>query len=385
VREALAAWRGAIGVVVGSCACIFAGLEWNLAELVGLGIGGIAIVAFSVATGTRRSSLAVRRSLAADRVVAGEATTLLVEVTNDGRWPSRPVVGVDFDGWQQREFAIPPLAGGATHRVEVAVSAGRRGIYSTGPTRIEGSDPFRLVGSARREGGTSTLVVHPRVHAVPPLSIASRLDPEGLGSDVSPNGSESFHALRDYDRGDDHRLIHWRSSARRGQLVVRQFVDVWIPEQVVVLDDRQAVHTSESFELAVEIAASVLVAAAGARWPVTLVLTDGRLARQTTSGLRPNLVLDRLAGCVPGGTRSLDRAITEVRRMPTARAVVLVTGSTPADQLVGFHTGLGRLRRRTIVRAAPDAAIAGARGERELELIDVSSPGDFVERWRRLR
>ena len=86
---------------------------------------------------------------------------------------------------------------------------------------------------------------------------------EGPSSDTSPQGNITFHRLRDYVAGDDLRLVHWRSSARAGKLVVKHNVDTSQPYSVVLLDLRPGRYTAESFESAVDVAASVLVAGVG--------------------------------------------------------------------------------------------------------------------------
>ena len=87
----------------------------------------------------------------------------------------------------------------------------------------------------------------------------------------------AFHRLREYVPGDDLRLVHWRSSARSGRLVVKHNVDTSQPFSVVLLDVRPGGYTAESFESAIDVAASVLVSSAAGKAPVELRLTDATL------------------------------------------------------------------------------------------------------------
>src|SRR4029450_8403489 len=84
--------------------------------------------------------------------------------------------------------------------------------------------------------------------------------------DRVPHGSITFAALREYVVGDDLRHVHWRTSARVGELMVREHVDTSLPRVVLLLDDRAGAHIvgaegEATFESVCEAAASVLVAA----------------------------------------------------------------------------------------------------------------------------
>lgn len=379
-------WRAALVVAAVSLSLVAAGWWSGLGELVGFGVAGVAIAVVSILSGSRQPSLRATRTLLPEHVGVGETAELSVTVTNPGRLTTRPLVGIDFDGLQEREFRLPSLRPGGTHRESIRVAAERRGVYETGPTRVEGSDPFRLVRSTQPIGRPSSLVVHPRIHKVRPLAHANVAAPEGHGSEVSPNGTESFHALRDYVRGDDHRHIHWRSVARRGQLVVRQFVDIWVPEQVVVLDDRAEVHDLESFELALEIAASLLVAGSKQGWPTTLVRAGGSVARCGPSAGPPGAVLGELARCQPDPQpTALHHAATAVRRLRNARTVVLVTGAAAVSELVSFDSALQRLPRRIVVRIPQPGQNLAPGALAGIELLEVADIDEFLDRWRRLR
>ena len=135
-------------------------------------------------------------------------------------------------------------------------------------------DPFDLFRVSRRHGRTERIWVYPRVLGFHPLPAGQTRHLEGPSSDTSPQGNITFHRLRDYVVGDDLRLVHWRSSARTGTLVVKHNVDTSQPYSVVVLDQRPGRYTEEAFESAVDVAASVLVASSANKAPVELRLTD---------------------------------------------------------------------------------------------------------------
>ena len=118
-----------------------------------------------------------------------------------------------------------------------------------------------LVNLMRREivqTGTQTLWVHPRVVALRPLPVGYAKDLEGPTSDASPAGDVAFHALREYELGDDHRHIHWMSTARTGTLMVRHYVDNRRPNVTVVVDTNVESYIDPAgFDTAIEIAASL--------------------------------------------------------------------------------------------------------------------------------
>jgi uncharacterized protein (DUF58 family) len=155
---------------------------------------------------------------------------------------------------------------------------------------------------------------------------------EGQSSDTSPQGNITFHRLRDYVVGDDLRLVHWRSSARTGRLVVKHNVDTSQPYTVVMLDQRPGQYTAESFESAVDVAASVLVTSAANKAPVELRLTDGTIVggprlRDVTP------LIDHLTGVQPDAEGDLKARLLALRRARGGTSLVVVTGVLEQDDL----------------------------------------------------
>ena len=133
---------------------------------------------------------------------------------------------------------------------------------------------------------TQTLWVHPRVAALRPLPVGFAKDLEGPTSDASPAGDVAFHALREYELGDDHRHIHWMSTARTGTLMVRHYVDNRRPNLTVVVDTEIDSYRSErQFDLAIEVAASLGVSSMLHGQPVAVWLDrDGRHRPEPPAG-----------------------------------------------------------------------------------------------------
>ena len=130
-------------------------------------------------------------------------------------------------------------------------------------------------------------------------------DLEGMPSDRVSMSDLAFHALREYVPGDDLRHVHWRSSARAGELLVRQYHDTRRNHATVVLDaDPAAYRSDEEYELGVSVAASLIMCAAREEYDVSLVC-----GREQLTALPAGAVLDatcrvraRAPGCrVAGG------------------------------------------------------------------------------------
>jgi hypothetical protein len=151
----------------------------------------------------------------------------------------------------------------------------RRGVVPVGPLRVTRGDPLGLVSLSRGYGDTANVWVHPRIHLLRavPAGLTRSLDGR---IDKVPHGTITFDSLREYVVGDELRRVHWRSSAKVGQLMVREQLDTSEPTIVVLLDDRAAAHPDpESFEVACEAAASVIAAAVREDLPVGLHLVTG--------------------------------------------------------------------------------------------------------------
>lgn len=163
---------------------------------------------------------------------------------------------------------------------------------------------------------------------------------EGPSSDTSPQGNITFHRLREYVAGDDLRLVHWRSSARAGKLLVKHNVDTSQPYTVVIFDQRPSLYTEQSFEYAVDVAASVVVASGVNKAPVELRLTDGTVMggpriREATP------LIDHLTGVHSDPEGSLQSHLLALRRSRGGTSLVVVTGELDPSDLP-YVAGLRR-------------------------------------------
>ncbi len=260
-------------------ALLAGGRLFGVFELVILGVAVAGVLA-AAAVWVRliRLRLGVARRLEPLRVHAGNPARVELAVTNDaGR--RTPVLHLHdpVTGTRGASLLVAPLLGRSSVRAAYLLPSERRGVLQVGPLRVTVSDPFGLTASSTTTVGRSELIVYPRVEPLVGLDAASGRDASSSARQPSALGrtGDDFSGLRAYVVGDDLRRVHWPSTARRGELMIRQNETPWHERTTLVLDVRAAAHTAASFELAVSAAASVLSGAVHRGDQVRLVTTGG--------------------------------------------------------------------------------------------------------------
>ncbi len=306
------------------------GVFGNFAELQLLGALCVIVLLLALLVVRLPSRVRARLELRPGRTMSGETSGGLLEVTNVGALPmGSTVVEIEVDHRVNRPpiaLRVPQLAVGASAATEFVVPALPRGVLRIGPARMRRTDPLGLAVSRATWAAPVDLFVRPRMVAIDALGIGFVRDLEGTPSDEISMSDLAFHALREYVRGDDLRHVHWRSSARTGELHVRQYHDTRRSHVVVLVDDRVEAYSGRAeFELAMSIAASVLVRFAQDDFSLTFAC-----GREQVSG-PTGPVLD--ACCLAAMARASDGAdlMYAARRAahhaPDASQLVIVTGS----------------------------------------------------------
>lgn len=217
-----------------------------------------------------------------DRVVAGEELEASLAVTNAGRRAALPAVLDISVGPGLVEAHIPFLRSGAHHTESLSIAASRRGIITVGPLTIGRGDPLGIMQRDFTWPDVQQVYVHPATVAVPSTSAGLLRDLEGATTKTIVDSDLSFHAIRDYAHGDSRRHIHWRSTAKTGHLMVRQYEETRRSRIALVLDlDPAQYSTDDEFEVAVSTAASLGLQA----------VRDGRELIVTTSAEVPEHAL----------------------------------------------------------------------------------------------
>jgi uncharacterized protein (DUF58 family) len=177
-------------------------------------------------------------------------------------------------------FVLQGLGGAWDRTVSYPVRSDIRGRYVVGPVVARLADPFGLVERRRPIGGTAQLTVTPRVVPLPAVPLTGGW--QGAGEhrpQAFASGSAEDVSVREYRRGDDLRRVHWRSSARIGELMVRREEQPWEAHATVLLDNRRLAHRGQgpasSLEAAVTAAASVAVHLEQHGYTVQLCTADG--------------------------------------------------------------------------------------------------------------
>jgi uncharacterized protein (DUF58 family) len=342
-----------------------------VARLLGVGelyvFGAVALGLVAVAAvyvRLTRLDLQVDRSVHPSRVHAGQVSRVEVRLRNLRRQDT-PVLRLrdPVTGTAGAELLVSPLDQGAMSTASYRLPTERRGIIEVGPLQVVVADPFGLAQATVRAAPKVEVTVFPRVEDVRPVPFTSGNDP--LAGLLHPHAlgrvGDDFYALRPYVVGDDLRRIHWPSTARHDELLVRQQEQPWQGRTTVLLDVRRAGHTSETLEAAVSVAASVITANSARRDLVRLATTDGADSGFGSGSTHVQALLEHLAVVQASGGASL-RAMLDLVQRDGQGALVVIVGQTASDELAATT----RLRQRfglvrfVRVDAPPDRARAGA-------------------------
>lgn len=374
------------GVVAFGCALLLG--QSDLVRVAGL-LALLPLVVLLVMS-SQRLHLTVSRATDPTRGSVGEEVEVRVEVANQA--PRRtPVLLFEDrlpDGLDAvTRVVLPPLRPGESARVQYRLRAARRGRFPVGPARLVGVEPFGMVERTWEATSRDELLVRPRTHRLATV-LPVRRNGRGGDSDLGGAGivGDPDLNVREYRDGDDLRRVHWPTTARRGELMVRPDQHPQDHNAVVVVDSRldgQRGHDeASSLEVLVSAAASVVLHAAELGQRVVL-LGDGQepapgshdTAHRDDADDDPvEDALDRLAVLRPTGPDSLASAVEHLPRFNPSMVVALLGEVGPEDveglagsareatraALVCVSTTWEQLSsaRRTVLQDRHDAAVA---------------------------
>lgn len=214
----------------------------------------VVCVPFLLGTHDYRLELVLDR----DRVVAGSEVQGRLDLVNRGRRASLPGV-VDIPiGTGLVEVHVPLLRGGHAHSQVIAIGTERRGVIDVGPMTVSRGDPIGILRREQRWPEVQRIHVHPVTIALPGTSAGLVRDLDGAPTGVLVDDDLSFHAVREYVRGDSQRHVHWKATAKTGRLMVRQYDESRHARIAVLLDvDLEEFASDDEFETAVSAAASL--------------------------------------------------------------------------------------------------------------------------------
>lgn len=336
----------AAGVALAACSLLLGQRDLLRAAvfLVTLPLAAVTIVART------RYRLTCARRLDPPRVEAGQPATVHLRLDNVSRLPS---------GVLLMEDALPYALGGRPRFVldKVEPRGGRdlsypvhsdvRGRFRVGPLSVRLSDPFGLCELSRSFTSTEQLTVTPVVSRLPAVRLGGDLAGGGevASRSVAASGTDDA-ATREYRHGDDLRRVHWRSTARVGELMVRSEEQPFQSRATLLLDGRAAAHRGDgpgsSFEWAVSAVASIGVGLARSGFALSLLREHGEALSPPGVPLTEGLLLDALATVAVGKKAGLDQATERLRHGGLGGVLVAVLGALDlpqAERLARLRTG----------------------------------------------
>ena len=360
---------------------LVAGRLLGTPELTTLGLcAGLLIAGAALWTRSRNAPVRLTRMIRPARVHVGGEARVDLELVATAASPQLTVTDSFEDGLRAARFLTPALDRAQRARAAYRIPTDRRGRFSIGPAVLGISDPFGLTVRVLQLHPVDEVTVRPRVHELrtttgAPGQRRTTARRRAVVPVASPAHDE-FLALRDYEVGDDLRRIHWRSSARFGELLVREDESAWQPRTILLLDNRAGAHSNQSYEAAIEAVASI-----GLRWlrsgrACEITTTAGHAIGQGHAGGVSNesRILDELAVLQPDRDGLLGPALARLRSSDRRGLFVVVTGSPPDLATFATLAGPGR----PVVLVACGDAIPSTTAN--VRIID-GRPGMLVHSW----
>ncbi|WP_084956664.1 DUF58 domain-containing protein [Thermoactinospora rubra] len=319
---------------------------------VGVFVASLPLLAAMVVARTRYR-LSCARRLSPGRIEAGGEATVTLRLENVTRLPTGLLLIEDTVPYAlgvRPRFVLDRVEARGIREIDYKVRSDLRGRFTIGPLAVRITDPFGLVELTRSFTIADTLVVTPQVVPLPHVRLSGEWSGGGDSRtrSVAAAGDDDV-APREYRQGDDLRRVHWRSTARYGELMVRREEQQWQSRGALLLDTRRVGHSGEgprsSFEVAVSAAASIGVHLAREGLGLRLVTDMGAepLAEGSSQAL-----LDTLAVVKPSVAYSLEIGVAALRQDGGDGLIVAVLGDLDPEEA----KALARLRRAGVTAVA---------------------------------
>jgi len=287
---------------------------------------------------------------------------------------------------EAKALAVPALAPGEQARLAGSFIPRRRGRLELAGFTLARPDPLGLVKSLARVEAPARVIALPRRYRLPEMVLPGRrkYQPGGVSLAVSVGDSEEFLALREYRPGDPLQRVHWKSFARTGKPIVREYQDEFFERHALVLDTAGPNGEDAAFEEAVALAASFVYTLDTHECLLDLLFVGGEV-RTYTAGrgqMQPAHLLEVLAGvgASDAGAFPALAAAVMARRATLSSVIVILLAWDEARRALVSGLRAGGLEVRTLLvrdeRAAPAAAPPG---------VVVLNPGRIEEGLARLR
>ncbi|HWL38372.1 MAG TPA: DUF58 domain-containing protein [Frankiaceae bacterium] len=295
-----------------------------------------------------RYRLSCTRTLVPGRLPVAHTAQVRLRLENVSRLPTSLLFVEDSLSYTlgaKPRFVLDRVEAGGKREVAYNVRSDVRGKFRVGPLTIRMADPFGLCELTRSFAAVDTLVVTP---------VVSPLPHTGLGGEWAGGGDtqarqvasagEDDASTREYRYGDDLRKVHWKSTARTGELMVRREEQPWQSRATLLLDTRANAHYGDgpgsSFEWSVAAAASIGVHLARHGYTLRFVTDTGIDLAGTTLSTAEAVLLDQLAVVEPTKRGSIPLMAARMNHGGGEGLLVAVCGTLNAEEAMA----LGRLR-----------------------------------------
>jgi uncharacterized protein (DUF58 family) len=315
---------------------VLAGLILGSAAMDSVGAMLICLPLFSAMTARRaRYQLRCDRHIIPPRVAPGNPARVTVRMENVSRLSTGLLLAeetIPYSLGARPRYVLNGIERGGSREVSYQLRSDLRGKFVIGPMRIRIADVFGLVELTANFASVHTLTVTPKV--VPLISSSTNgswsNDGDGRSRMTAAAGDDDV-IPRAYRQGDELRRVHWRSTARYGQLMVRREEQRWQDRAVLILDSRRSAHVgtgpSSSFEFAVSAAASIGVHLARSGLDGHLLTDAGPLAG---SAMFEDVLLDALSVVTMSRNHDFARATAALSTIEGG-LLVLIAGQLSAE------------------------------------------------------
>lgn len=296
----------------------------------------------------------------------GETICFKVEVENHGWLPRFMVEVIDrlpFAGTAKGEVfssekvlgAVAYIGGHSSQRFDVSVVCEKRGFYRLGPVGLASSFPLGLAEARQQKnGGVQTLTVYPSIFPIVSLPLIGTPSEIHRGGFLLPEGAGAaeFSGLREYRRGDNPRHVHWPTTARLNELMVKEFEPLASACLYIAIDMSREANAGQykhsSFEYSIRIAASIARYACNNGMPIRMA---GEGSAQLSIGLGSGdahfrEILDTLAVVEVDGVVAYSKVLQTVAMNCRHGQTVVLFLSVPDAQIAETLQAIGLLRAR---------------------------------------
>lgn len=375
-RAGLRLTRHGAGVLVVGVSLVVGGVVSGYTEFVVFGCIALLVLALALGWPVITSAVRLRRVEVPRLVGRGESMRILL-VASSAR-PAPSVRVIDQFAGVAIPVTLPAMRADSPVHVRYELLALRRGVFPIGPLLEERRDPFGLASRAVEHEVVDEVLVHPKIHPLWLMDRGARqLESRMRVQRFSDDPLADFRSLREYNIGDDDRMIHWPTVARTGTLMVRDHFELRRTTRTVILETLDRAATPAQFEDAVEIAASLVCESIERRIPVVARTRDPRepgSSQPVKHKVQALEMFARVARTTADATLELARL--QLGRNETDQIFVITGAGSPLPQQLA---AAGRIAQRLVVVRVDDGPELPRVST--IRCIDVHSAEAFVHVW----